>query len=141
MLEPIPANHDHAIPSLRSPSTPCLHATHAPPQRGDYWGLVQQALLLTSLIINIPFLLLVDVHSDTQSSTPLYSKLHSKHSLKAPSSIPTLKASARPSQIGDYWGWYGKRFYHHTGPVSTFYAMREAMALVAEEGLDKMWCV
>jgi hypothetical protein len=24
--------------------------------------------------------------------------------------------------IGDYWGWYGKRSYHHTGPVSTFYA-------------------
>lgn len=44
-------------------------------------------------------------------------------------------------QIGDYWGWFGKRFYHHTGPVSTFYAMREAMALVAEEGLESMWCV
>mmetsp|Transcript_16947 Transcript_16947/g.44367 ORF Transcript_16947/g.44367 Transcript_16947/m.44367 type:complete len:421 (-) Transcript_16947:787-2049(-) len=41
--------------------------------------------------------------------------------------------------IGDYWGWFGKRFYHHTGPVSTFYAMREAMALVAEEGLENMW--
>jgi len=44
-------------------------------------------------------------------------------------------------QVGDYWGWFGKRSYHHTGPVSTFYAMREAMALVAEEGLDNMWWV
>eukprot|EP00879_Flechtneria_rotunda_P027726 GHRR01029715.1.p1 GENE.GHRR01029715.1~~GHRR01029715.1.p1 ORF type:complete len:219 (+),score=76.37 GHRR01029715.1:723-1379(+) len=43
------------------------------------------------------------------------------------------------NMIGDYWGWYGKRFYHHTGPVSTFYAMREALALVAEEGLEAMW--
>ncbi|KXZ49207.1 hypothetical protein GPECTOR_22g797 [Gonium pectorale] len=41
--------------------------------------------------------------------------------------------------IGDYWGWFGKRSYHHTGPVSTFYAMREALALVAEEGLESMW--
>jgi hypothetical protein len=24
--------------------------------------------------------------------------------------------------IGDYWGWFNKRSYHHTGPISTFYA-------------------
>lgn len=41
--------------------------------------------------------------------------------------------------IGDYWGWFGKRSYHHTGPISTFYAMREALAIVAEEGLEPMW--
>eukprot|EP00877_Chromochloris_zofingiensis_P003269 jgi/Chrzof1/12943/Cz07g13110.t1 len=41
--------------------------------------------------------------------------------------------------IGDYWGWFGKRFYHHTGPVSTFYAMREALAIVQEEGLASIW--
>jgi alanine-glyoxylate transaminase/serine-glyoxylate transaminase/serine-pyruvate transaminase len=41
--------------------------------------------------------------------------------------------------IGDYWGWYGKRSYHHTGPVSTFYAMREALAIVNEEGLEQLW--
>ena len=41
--------------------------------------------------------------------------------------------------IGDYWGWYGKRSYHHTGPVSTFYAMREALAVMEEEGLEQMW--
>jgi alanine-glyoxylate transaminase/serine-glyoxylate transaminase/serine-pyruvate transaminase len=41
--------------------------------------------------------------------------------------------------IGDYWGWFGKRSYHHTGPVSTFYAMREALAVMAEEGLEPMW--
>ena len=22
--------------------------------------------------------------------------------------------------FGDYWGWFGKRFYHHTGAVSTW---------------------
>jgi alanine-glyoxylate transaminase/serine-glyoxylate transaminase/serine-pyruvate transaminase len=41
--------------------------------------------------------------------------------------------------VGDYWGWFGKRSYHHTGPISTWYAMREALAIVAEEGLDSMW--
>ena len=34
---------------------------------------------------------------------------------------------------------FGKRSYHHTGPVSTLYAMREALAIVAEEGLGPMW--
>lgn len=32
--------------------------------------------------------------------------------------------------IGDYWGWYNKRFYHHTGMVSMTYAMREALEIV-----------
>ena len=41
--------------------------------------------------------------------------------------------------VGDYWGWFGKRSYHHTGMVSTWYAMREALAVVSEEGLVPMW--
>lgn len=41
--------------------------------------------------------------------------------------------------VGDYWGWFGSRSYHHTGMVSMWYAMREALALVAEEGLGPMW--
>lgn len=41
--------------------------------------------------------------------------------------------------VGDYWGWFGSRSYHHTGMVSMWYAMREALALVADEGLDAMW--
>jgi len=40
---------------------------------------------------------------------------------------------------GDYWGWFGGRSYHHTGPISTFYAMREALMLIGEEGLEPMW--
>jgi aspartate aminotransferase-like enzyme len=32
--------------------------------------------------------------------------------------------------IGDYWGWYDKRFYHHTGMVSMTYALREALEVV-----------
>ncbi|KAI8464731.1 MAG: alanine-glyoxylate transaminase [Monoraphidium minutum] len=41
--------------------------------------------------------------------------------------------------IGDYWGWFGSRSYHHTGMVSMCYAMREALAVVEGEGLEKMW--
>lgn len=41
--------------------------------------------------------------------------------------------------VGDYWGWYNSRSYHHTGMVSMWYAMREALAVVAEEGLESMW--
>eukprot|EP00891_Asterochloris_glomerata_P005967 jgi/Astpho2/5967/fgenesh1_pg.00080_%23_150_t len=41
--------------------------------------------------------------------------------------------------VGDYWGWYGKRWYHHTAPVSSLYGMREALAILAEEGLQECW--
>lgn len=41
--------------------------------------------------------------------------------------------------VGDYWGWFDKRFYHHTGMTSVWYGMREALAVVAEEGLEAMW--
>lgn len=36
--------------------------------------------------------------------------------------------------IQKYWG--GDRVYHHTAPISMNYALREALALVIEEGLD-----
>eukprot|EP00127_Corallochytrium_limacisporum_P007285 Clim_evm26s246 gene=Clim_evmTU26s246 len=38
--------------------------------------------------------------------------------------------------LGRYWGLDGARFYHHTGPISTIYALREAAAIVNEEGLE-----
>ncbi len=38
------------------------------------------------------------------------------------------------SMIMRYWG--GDRFYHHTAPISMNYALREALALVASEGLE-----
>ena len=36
--------------------------------------------------------------------------------------------------IQRYWG--SDRFYHHTAPISMNYALREALALVVEEGLE-----
>jgi len=41
--------------------------------------------------------------------------------------------------VGDYWGWYDKRFYHHTGLVSNMYALREALDMACEEGLENLW--
>ncbi|HSD18915.1 MAG TPA: alanine--glyoxylate aminotransferase family protein [Anaeromyxobacter sp.] len=39
------------------------------------------------------------------------------------------------SMIADYWA-EGKRAYHHTAPISMVYALREALRIVHEEGLD-----
>src|SRR5229473_471 len=37
----------------------------------------------------------------------------------------------------NYWG--KERLYHHTPPVSLIYALREAMRIVVEEGLEARW--
>lgn len=42
------------------------------------------------------------------------------------------------SLVKNYWGG-AKRAYHHTAPVSSVYALREALALVLEEGLENRW--
>lgn len=39
--------------------------------------------------------------------------------------------------LGRYWG--EERVYHHTAPISLNYALREALRLVAEEGLSERW--
>ena len=39
--------------------------------------------------------------------------------------------------LADYWG--DERAYHHTAPVTNVYALREALRIVAEEGLEARW--
>lgn len=41
------------------------------------------------------------------------------------------------SLLGKYWG--HERTYHHTAPISLYYGLREALRLVAEEGLANCW--
>ncbi|MBI3781492.1 MAG: alanine--glyoxylate aminotransferase family protein, partial [candidate division NC10 bacterium] len=41
------------------------------------------------------------------------------------------------SLITRYWG--SDRLYHHTAPISMLYALREALCLVREEGLEPRW--
>ena len=40
--------------------------------------------------------------------------------------------------VKNYWAG-AKRAYHHTAPVSSVYAMHEALSLVLEEGLENRW--
>jgi alanine-glyoxylate transaminase / serine-glyoxylate transaminase / serine-pyruvate transaminase len=39
--------------------------------------------------------------------------------------------------LGKYWG--SDRIYHHTAPINLYYGLREALRLVAEEGLENCW--
>jgi len=41
------------------------------------------------------------------------------------------------SLLQDYWG--AERAYHHTAPITNVYALREALRLVAEEGIEERW--
>ncbi len=41
------------------------------------------------------------------------------------------------SMLTDYWG--DERAYHHTAPITNVYALREALRLVAEEGIEARW--
>ncbi|XP_067051661.1 alanine--glyoxylate aminotransferase-like [Acropora muricata] len=43
-------------------------------------------------------------------------------------------------ELGNYWGCDdGPRRYHHTAAVNLVYALRESLAIVAEEGLENSW--
>ncbi len=39
--------------------------------------------------------------------------------------------------LGKYWG--AERMYHHTAPINLYYGLREALRLVAAEGIDRSW--
>lgn len=41
------------------------------------------------------------------------------------------------SLLEEYWG--DERAYHHTAPITNVYALREALRLVAEEGIEERW--
>ncbi|MCP6760541.1 MAG: alanine--glyoxylate aminotransferase family protein [Fischerella sp. CENA71] len=39
--------------------------------------------------------------------------------------------------LNKYWG--NQRIYHHTAPINMYYALREALRLIAEEGVENSW--
>src|SRR6516162_8123129 len=41
------------------------------------------------------------------------------------------------AMVQRYWG--EERFYHHTAPITMIYALREALRIVLEEGLEARW--
>jgi alanine-glyoxylate transaminase/serine-glyoxylate transaminase/serine-pyruvate transaminase len=60
----------------------------------------------------------------------------------SPAAIEVLRSRKSPvvswyldmGLVGSYWG--GERKYHHTAPINMIYALREALRIVAEEGLE-----
>ena len=40
------------------------------------------------------------------------------------------------SELSTYWAYNRNKVYHHTGPINLFYAMHEAIAMIADEGLE-----
>jgi len=59
--------------------------------------------------------------------------------------MATVRAREEPARswyldlslLDDYWG--EERAYHHTAPITNVYALREALRLVAEEGIESRW--
>ena len=43
------------------------------------------------------------------------------------------------SLVLGYWDSEGGRVYHHTAPINMVYALREALAIVVEQGLEARW--
>jgi len=41
------------------------------------------------------------------------------------------------SELQEYWG--DERAYHYTAPITSVYGLREALRLVAEEGIENRW--
>ena len=63
----------------------------------------------------------------------------------SPAAIDALEKRKSPvvswyldmSMVRNYWG--AARKYHHTAPVNMIYALREALRIIAEEGLEARW--
>lgn len=63
----------------------------------------------------------------------------------SPRALQWLRAKSTPQRtwyldlklLDEYYG--GAHRYHHTAPISMFYALREALADIAEEGVENRW--
>jgi alanine-glyoxylate transaminase / serine-glyoxylate transaminase / serine-pyruvate transaminase len=64
-----------------------------------------------------------------------------------PRAVEKLRARRTPvrswyfdlSLVLGYWDSGGGRVYHHTAPINMVYALREALRIVAEDGLEARW--
>lgn len=95
----------------------------------------------------------VPLHTDKQRLDIVFSG--SQKALSAPPGMSPITVSARAEEVFrnrktkvqswyfdlttamNYWG--KDRLYHHTPPISLIYALREAMRLTMEEGLEARW--
>ena len=66
--------------------------------------------------------------------------LNDRASAKATTGPPSRSWYFDLSLVLAYWnGGDGARSYHHTAPINSVYALREALAIVEEEGLEARW--
>ena len=72
---------------------------------------------------------------------PVPTGVSSRHPTPSSPCPPHHRPRHPSAKVGNYWGWFEgvPRAYHHTGMVSTWYGLREALAIVAEEGLPRLW--
>jgi alanine-glyoxylate transaminase / serine-glyoxylate transaminase / serine-pyruvate transaminase len=95
----------------------------------------------------------VPLHVDRQRIDICFSG--SQKAISAPPGMSPITVSARAEEVFrsrktkvqswyfdlttamNYWG--KDRLYHHTPPISLIYALREAMRIVVEEGLEARW--
>jgi alanine-glyoxylate transaminase / serine-glyoxylate transaminase / serine-pyruvate transaminase len=112
----------------------------------DEWG----ALLIVDTVASLAA---VPVHVDKQRIDICFSG--SQKAISAPPGMSPITVSPAAEEVFrkrktkvqswyfdlttamNYWG--KERLYHHTPPISLIFALREAMRLVVEEGLEARW--
>src|SRR6202047_1062434 len=105
------------------------------------------------VIDSVASLAAVPLHVDRERVDICFSG--SQKTISAPPGMSPITVSARAEEVFrtrkskvqswyfdlstamNYWG--KERLYHHTPPVSLIYALREAMRIVVEEGLQNRW--
>ena len=74
--------------------------------------------------------------SSTPGATPLTINERAREKIEARDSDPA-SWYLDLNLLMEYWG--DERNYHHTPPTTPYYGLREALRLVAEEGLENRW--
>ncbi len=74
--------------------------------------------------------------SSTPGATPLTVNDRARQKIQARETPPT-SWYLDLALLMEYWG--DPRNYHHTAPTAPFYGLREALRLVADEGLEARW--
>lgn len=105
----------------------CVASLGAAPLFMDQWG-IDILYSGSQKILNAP-----------PGLSPISWSLKAVKKIKA-RKIPVSSFYMDALLIGNYWGCDDRpRAYHHTAPISLVYALREALAVLADETLEKSW--
>lgn len=78
--------------------------------------------------------------SAVPGASPFFMSERAMEALMARKSLPrTYNYDLK--ELGNYWNWDGldQRRYHHTPPIGSFYALREALDITVGEGMENVW--